>query len=46
MSIKIDVLEPCGKNIAKLLHAVADYIDVNQKLNIDLKLDFKKEEPK
>lgn len=40
MSIKISLREPHGKNMAKLLHALADYIDTNQALDVYLNLGF------
>jgi len=46
MSIKINLREPCGKNMAKLLHAIADYIDIDQTLDVYVNLGFIKAEKK
>ena len=43
MSISINTIDPCGKNVAKLLRAIAEYIDHNQKLKCKLDLEFVKE---
>lgn len=46
MSIKVHIQDPCSKNISKLLHAIAEYIDVNQVINVGIDLDFPKEKKK
>jgi len=44
MSIKVNTLDPCSKNVAPLLHAIADYLNtVNQKVSVQIDVDFKKE---
>jgi hypothetical protein len=44
MSIKVNVSDPCSQNLAKLLHAVADYIGShNQKIDFEMDLCLKSE---
>ena len=40
MSIKFNLREPHGKNMAKLLHALAEYIDTDQALDVYVNLGF------
>ena len=46
MSITVDIVDPCAKNLSKLLHAIADYIDVTQKMNLQLTAKFVKDDTK
>ena len=40
MSINVHVKDPSGKNISKLIHAIADYVNINQGINIGIDIDF------
>ena len=40
MSIKINLREPNGKNMAKLLHALAEYIETDQTIDVYINLGF------
>ena len=40
MSIKTNLREPNGKNMSKLLHALAEYIDTYQTLDVYVNLGF------
>ena len=40
MSIKINVIDPCSQNLAKLINAIGDYMGSNNQ-KIEAKIDLK-----
>lgn len=40
MSVNVHVKDPSGKNLSKLVHAIADYINVEQEISIGIDIEF------